>query len=206
MAHGVWMVCVVRCVASVAFSPYIASHPLPVALVSCTLPLASRLLHALRCMSHALRCAPRGPMSHGMRGLPPAPRRLSSVARCVLRVVSCPLHLARSHVACFLVSVARPIFHGGCRMPSRCRVTQRRRTRSASRRRSQSVAGEAKRWEQTEVRVRAWVCVRAGVCACLRSGSKRDGVVSLWAAVRAQGAFVPGRSNNRETAAACLRS
>ena len=37
-----------------------------------------------------------------------------------------------------------------------------------------SVAGEAKRYEQAEVRVRA----------CVRSGSKRDGV-SLWAAVRA---------------------
>ena len=72
-------------------------------------------LHALHCVSHALRCPPHGPMSHGMRRPPPAPGRLSSVARCGLRVVSCPLHLSRSHVAGCLPSVACPIFHVACR-------------------------------------------------------------------------------------------
>jgi hypothetical protein len=62
----------------------------------------------------------------------------------------------------------------------RCRVTQRRRIRSASRRRSQlsaSVAGKT-RYRPRCARVRA--CVRA----CVRVGSKRYGV-SLWVTVRA---------------------
>jgi hypothetical protein len=97
------------------------------------------------------------------------PRRISSVACYALRVVCCTLHTALS----VLPVVSCPVLHVVCRMPpvARCRVTQRRHTRSASRRRSKfsaSVAGEA--------RCSADRGARACVSACVRVGSKRDGV------------------------------
>jgi hypothetical protein len=115
MTHVVWTLCVARCAASVASSPYVACRLLSVALVSCTFPHCVSSLHALRCMSHVLRCPPHGPMSHGLRCLSPVPRPLSSVPRCVLRLVCCPLHPFT--FACRMVSLIGCLSHLSCWMP-----------------------------------------------------------------------------------------
>jgi hypothetical protein len=186
MAHVVWMLSVACCVSSVAFSPlHVACHLFSVAqfpVVSCTLSLSCRLLHVLRCMVSVFGCPPQCPLSHAVVSCQfPVPSRISSVACAALRVVGCMLHNAVTFpVAWCLLSVARPILHVVRRMPcvACCRVTQRRGARSASRRRSKlraSVAGETR----ADGGVRA--CMRARV----RVGSNRDGVSSLWVAVRA---------------------
>ncbi len=174
MAHGVWMLCVARCVASVASSPYVACCLLSVALVSCTLPLCVWSLHALRCMSHVLRCLSHGPTSHGVRCVA-CPT--SHLVRCTLRAATRLMPVASFTFACRMVSLIRCLSHLSCCMLSSCRVRQRRGTRSASRRRSQWRSQWPARRAKSRPRC---ACVRA----CVRSGSKRDGV-SLWAALRA---------------------
>jgi hypothetical protein len=93
---------VARCVvASVAFSPYVACRPLPVALVSCTLSLACRRCTlAVACRTRSVAC------------------RTCSVARptvpCRMGCAVCRLsHVASRpfHVACCGSSLARCILH-----------------------------------------------------------------------------------------------
>ena len=151
--------------------------------------VGSCLLHVGSC---PFSCGPpQCPMSRGVWCLSPGPHRIASGTCPALRVVRCMLHDARSqsHVAscvlpvpscmpsvgccktrvlcCFLSLVhADPIL--ACRLPHAvccnvaCRVTQRRRIRSASRRRIaiERLSGRQDPL-QTEVDVRA--CVRACV-------------------------------------------
>ena len=162
------MLSVAGCVSSVAFSPSARSmssvvfytvssgllHAVPRVSSAALRSVGSCLLHVVCCPLHIARCLlfvaccllpvclPPCPMSHGVRCLPPDPRSISS--RCMLRVVCSLLHVVSLTGAC-------PILHYCC-MPHvvccrRCRATQRRRIRSASRRRSHlsaSVAGEAR--------------------------------------------------------------
>jgi len=159
---------VARCMSSVAFSVmHVACSQLSVArfpvVIGGTLSVGSCLLHVLRCMSHVLRCPwsvacipPPCPTSHGVCCLSAGPRSpLVTLHVAALRVVCRMLQTARPLVACCLLSVA-------CRMPpvARCRVTQRRHTRSASRRRSQFRA----QWPARPAADRgARACVRACV-------------------------------------------
>ena len=135
-----------------------------------TLSVGSCLLHGLRCMSHVLRCPwsvacipPPCPTSHGVCCLSAGPRRLSSrctLLRCESSVACCRRHVPLSHVVSCPLPV--PSYSVVCRMPpvARCRVTQRRHTRSASRRRSQFRA----QWPARPAADRgARACVRACV-------------------------------------------
>ena len=116
MAHVVRMLCVARCVSSVAFSQmHVACRLLFVAHFSSgclrhCCPLDLVCVPFLRRMSHVLTlpvfgCPPQCPMPHGVRCLSHAPRRISSVACAALRVVGCMLHVARPEphvVSCVL--------------------------------------------------------------------------------------------------------
>ncbi len=196
---------VARCVSSVAFC---------LLRVACGVASVAQfpvVLHALPCVSSAallsvgsglLRvvcglfscCPPKCPMSRGVRCLSVARShvRISSGtcsalrvvcwmlqnARSLLLLVSCPCRSHSGTSSRCTMHDARSQSHGfpctssvACR---RCRATQRRRIRGASRRRSQLSASVAK------------VCVRACAPACVRAGSKRDGV-NLRVAVRAWG-------------------
>ena len=106
------------------------------------------------------------------------PRRISSVAWYALRVVCCMLHTALS----VLPVVSCPVVHVVCRMPpvARCRVTQRRHTRSASRRRI-AIERLGGRRGPLQCRPRC-ACVRACVHACVWVAS---GTASLRVPVRA---------------------
>ena len=164
------------CVSSVTFSPMqVACCQLSVAqfpVVVCgTLSVGSclralSLLHVLRSPLHVVCCllpVPVSPCRMVCAVCRLVPRRISSVACYALRVVCCTLHTAPS----VLRVVSCPVVHVVCRMPpvACCRVTQRRHTRSASRRRSQlsaSVAGEARCSADRGARA----CVRACMPAC----------------------------------------
>jgi hypothetical protein len=170
----------------------------------CVSSVACCMSHVLRCMWSVFYCLPECPTSHGVRCLSRVPTSHLVTLRvlcCATSAACCTLHVPLSHVVSWPLPVQ--FLHVVCRMPSvaRCRVAQRRHTRSASRRRSplsSAVAGEP-------------CCIAdrgARACACVRVGSKRDGV-SLWvgrACVGCREGFVLAQSHKRETAAACLRS
>ena len=202
----------------------------PVASRMCSRPLACRLLSVARCLLHALpggchllRSVCRMPHVALLSGT----RRRLSFPRCLWSVARYPLPVAWVSVALQVVVVrgilhevwrmvhdARPLlhavawplpvpfFHVACRMPpvARCRVTQRRHTRSASRRRSQlsaSVAGEPRCSADRGVRA----CARACVRACVSAASVTVCCCACVGSIRAR-----GQSNKRDTNVACLRS
>ena len=157
MAHGVSTLCVARCMASVASSPYVACRLLAVALVSCTLPQC--VSSAARSPLHVARPPMPVPRSHVAWGALPVACPTSHLVRCTLRAASRLLPVASFTFACRMVSLIRCLSHLSCCMSSSCRVTQRRRTRSASRRRSRLRP-------QRPARLRAESRPR---CACVRA-------------------------------------
>ena len=189
-----------------------------------TLSVGSCRMHVASCSFSAARPSVRGRMSV-------ARSHVCISSRCTVCVASRPSHVADRTfpVASCLLCVACPILHAvccmlqnarsllllvsypcrshsgtssvACRQLQRCRATQRRRIRSASRRR---IAIERLSGRQDQLQTEA--CVRACVRACvLWVGSKRTvcrcGLLCVRRGIRAW-----GQSNQGETAAACLRS
>ncbi len=108
--------------------------------VRCTLHEVWRMLPAARCALHVACCILPAAwrMVSGRCVLHAAWRRLRfHCVRCTLRAASRLLLVASFTFACRMLSLIRCLSHLLCCMSSSCRATQRRRTRSASRQRSQ---------------------------------------------------------------------